>query len=58
MNQQQNTIHCLFARCAGCGDKLEEGAFFELGLPLCLICHLDDSLKLRKYTTPKEEKVE
>lgn len=54
MNQQQNTIHCLFARCAGCGDKLEEGAVFELGLPMCVGCYAGDRCKLRTVYVPKQ----
>lgn len=40
-------IHALFTKCCGCGDKLEEGAIFTRGVPVCLQCHDNDGAKLR-----------
>jgi hypothetical protein len=53
MNQQQSSIHSLFKRCGSCGEELEEGALFLLGIPLCLPCHLTDKLKLRTIVKEK-----
>jgi hypothetical protein len=47
--QAKSTISCLFRQCAGCGEELHEGCFYETGLPTCIECYVGDKCKIRVF---------
>lgn len=43
-------MHCIFAKCMNCTVRLDDGAFFDCGMAVCLTCHVNDGAMLHTGT--------